>query len=141
MTGGASIFDRPGIGSMAFRHSVSASLIAFSNEDGNFPSSVPNENSIGSAGSLAADNDNEEMPPLSPEEFAPVAIFLAGLGMQDWIKTFERERIDMEAMNLLGDNELRILGLPMGPRMKVLSAIEDRRKSMRDEQMIEDSPL
>ena len=36
------------------------------------------------------------MEGLSAEEFAPVAILLAGLGMQDWIKNFERERIDME---------------------------------------------
>ena len=137
MTGGASIFDRPGIGSMAFRHSVSASLFAFdSDKNGN---KNENENSIGSAGSIA--DEDEELPPFNSANFAPVAIFLAGLGMTDWIKTFERERIDLEALTLLGDNELRMMGLPLGPRMKVLSAIDERRKSMKDEQMLEDSQL
>lgn len=138
MTGGASIFDRPGIGSMAFRHSVSASLFSFNNDEG-----VAKENSIGSAGSLEADNEEEPVASsgFSAEAFAPVAIFLAGLGMQDWIKTFERERIDLEALTLIGDEELKMLGLPLGPRMKVLSAINERRKSMKDEQELADSQL
>ena len=144
LTGGASIFDRPGIGSMAFRNSVSASLFSFNNNETN------KDNSIGSAGSLAAEEDDPEtevddtdgiIPPFSAEDFAPVAIFLAGLGLNDWIKVFERERIDLEALTLLGDNELRTLGLPLGPRMKMLSAIEERRKAMNDEQILQDSQL
>ena len=141
MTGGASIFDRPGIGSMAFRNSMSASLFAF-NDDSN------KDNSIGSAGSLAADeidedqsDNNADVPELDAAAFAPVAIFLAGLGMDNWIKKFQSERIDLEALTLLGDNELKIIGLPMGPRMKILSAIEERKKSMREEQEMDDSQL
>ena len=81
------------------------------------------------------------IPPFNAAEFAPVAIFLAGLGLGDWIKVFERERIDLEALTLLGDSELRTLGLPLGPRMKMLSAIEERRKAMSDEQILQDSQL
>ena len=146
LTGGASIFDRPGIGSMAFRNSVSASLFSFNN--GNESNK---DNSIGSAGSLAAEDDEIEdntedangipIPPFSAEDFAPVAIFLAGLGLENWIKTFERERIDLKALTLLGDNELRTLGLPLGPRMKMLSAIDERRRTMSDEQILQDSQL
>ena len=47
----------------------------------------------------------------------------------------------MEALTLLGDSELRTLGLPLGPRMKMLSAIEERRKAMSDEQILQDSQL
>jgi len=148
LTGGASIFDRPGIGSMAFRNSVSASLFSFNNNN----NEANKDNSIGSAGSLAAeeeDIDGEEddqeadgiIPPFNAAEFAPVAIFLAGLGLGDWIKVFERERIDLEALTLLGDSELRTLGLPLGPRMKMLSAIDERRKAMSDEQILQDSQL
>ena len=81
------------------------------------------------------------IPPFNTAEFAPVAIFLAGLGLGDWIKVFERERIDLEALTLLGDSELRTLGLPLGPRMKMLAAIEERRKAMSDEQTLQDSQL
>lgn len=137
MTGGASIFDRPGIGSFAFRNSMSASLFsAFNNNDNN-------ESSIGSAGSLAAEEDveNDDLPPFSDATFAPVAIFLAGLGMEDWVKTFQRERIDIEVLTLLEDNDLRDMGLPIGPRKKMMMAIEERRKAMRTEQELEDSQL
>ena len=130
---------------MAFRNSVSASLFSFNNNETN------KDNSIGSAGSLAAEDDEAEdnedvnngiqIPPFSAEAFAPVAIFLAGLGLENWIKTFERERIDLEALTLLGDNELRTLGLPLGPRMKMLSAIDERRRTMSDEQILQDSQL
>ena len=131
MTGGASMFDRPGIGSMAFRSNMSASLFSFSNE-------ANKDSSIGSAGSLGAEYEESDEP---SEDFAPVAIFLAGLGMESWSKTFEREKIDLEALTLLGDHQLREMGLPMGPRIKIMSAIEDRRKAMKNEQIIQDSHL
>ena len=54
LTGGASIFDRPGIGSMAFRNSVSASLFSFNNNN----NEANKDNSIGSAGSLAAEEED-----------------------------------------------------------------------------------
>ena len=45
MTGGASMFDRPGMGgSIAFRNSISATLFSFNKDT--------TESSIGSAGSL-----------------------------------------------------------------------------------------
>ena len=73
MTGGASLFDRPGMGgSIAFRNT----LFSFEKEG--------LEGSIGSAGSLVNEDDEDEvqieLPPFNEADFAPVAIFLTGLG-------------------------------------------------------------
>ena len=65
MTGGASIFDRPGIGSMAFRNSVSASLFSFNNNN----NEANKDNSIGSAGSLAAEEEDIDGKIISGLEF------------------------------------------------------------------------
>ena len=82
MTGGASLFDRPGMGgSIAFRNT----LFSFEKEG--------LEGSIGSAGSLVNEDDDDEvqieLPPFNEADFAPVAIFLTGLGTK-FIKSKKR---------------------------------------------------
>ena len=102
---------------------------------------------IGSAGSLVNEDDDEdqvvheELPPFSEADFAPVAIFLAGLGMEDWISVFKKEEIDIHALTLLQEEDLKSMGLALGPRKKVITAIEDRRKAMKEDQLIQDSQL
>ena len=104
-------------------------------------------NNIGSAGSLVNEDDDEdqvvheELPPFSEADFAPVAIFLAGLGMEDWISVFKKEEIDIHALTLLQEEDLKSMGLALGPRKKVITAIEDRRKAMKEDQLIQDSQL
>lgn len=87
------------------------------------------------------DGHAAELPPFNEADFAPVAIFLAGLGMEDWISTFKKEEIDIHALTLLQEEDLKSMGLPLGPRKKVITAIDDRRKAMKEEQMIQDSQL
>ena len=155
MTGGASLFDRPGMGgSIAFRNT----LFSFEKEG--------LEGSIGSAGSLVNEDDDDEvqieLPPFNEADFAPVAIFLTGLGtkykkgqkalvatdfpnffkgMDDWVSTFKKEEIDIHALTLLQEEDLKSMGLPLGPRKKVITAIDDRRKAMKEAATIEDSQL
>ena len=75
-----------GLGSLAFRKSMTASLFSFGNGPSHFE--APQDESIGSAGSLAHrshdeedEEDGEDEQDFGPE-FTPVAIFLAALGMQ-----------------------------------------------------------
>jgi len=138
MTNGSSIFET-GLGSIAFRKSMTASLFSFENEKN------AKDSSIGSAGSLAEEedysNNEDNIPPFNVENFAPVAIFLAGLGMDNYVKTFREQEIDLETLTLLEDPELKEMGLPLGPRKKIMVAIEERRRAMKEEQVLEDSQL
>ena len=76
------------MGSLAFRKSMTASLFSFGN-NGASPMDRVQDESIGSAGSLAHRSQDEEEDEEDEQdsqdfgpEFMPVAIFLAGLGMK-----------------------------------------------------------
>ncbi len=49
--------------------------------------------------------------------------WLQGLGLREYAEQFERERIDLVALQHLSDAELKELGLPMGPRVRIRNAI------------------
>jgi class 3 adenylate cyclase len=54
-----------------------------------------------------------------------IAEFLTGLGLERYIAEFAREEIDAETLWHLEDADLREIGLPLGPRKKLLRAIEN----------------
>jgi len=146
----SSIFNRPGFGSVAFRNSITAfnSLTLTNQDDGK-------DDSIGSAGSLAHRNvQNERLTDVWQEEdeltddeetgmeYTSLQMFLAATGLTDWISTFLKERIDLDALMLLTESDLgEVLGLPLGPRKKLMKAIEERKKAMEEPDTIEDSKL
>jgi len=142
----SSIFNRPGWGSTAFRNSISAfnTMSIHSQEDGD-----KKEDSIGSAGSLAhsrvtevwgeGESDSEED---DSTEYTSLTMFLAAIGLHDWAPKFIRERIDLEALMLLTEEDLtEVLRMPLGPRKKLLNAVEERRRAMMDPDEISDSRL
>lgn len=57
----------------------------------------------------------------------PVLLFLYSQGLKEYFNIFEAEKIDIEAMMLLTDQDLLSLGIPLGPRRKLLNAIQQRR--------------
>uniref|UniRef100_UPI0022EA166B adenylate/guanylate cyclase domain-containing protein n=1 Tax=Falsiroseomonas oryzae TaxID=2766473 RepID=UPI0022EA166B len=54
--------------------------------------------------------------------------FLEGLGLERHLSIFEAEEIDLDALALLTDADLASLGLPLGPRRRLLNALEERRR-------------
>ena len=52
-----------------------------------------------------------------------IAAWLEGLGLGQYVQAFVDNEIDVEVLPELTDEDLRELGLPMGPRKKVLKAI------------------
>ncbi len=52
-----------------------------------------------------------------------VASWLARLGLQKYIEAFSANEIDFDSLRHLGEDDLKELGLPLGPRRKVLAAI------------------
>ncbi|KAG8232495.1 hypothetical protein J437_LFUL011264 [Ladona fulva] len=117
------------------------------------------DSSIGSAGSLAhrqrtngrqggsdgvgvpwdaedvASDDEEET------EWSPLQLFLLASGLGTYVHKFIDERIDLEALMLLSEEDLISIGLPLGPRRKLLRAIEDRRAALADPGEVADSRL
>ncbi|KAG9447920.1 hypothetical protein H6P81_014048 [Aristolochia fimbriata] len=51
---------------------------------------------------------------------------LQSLGLEKYLITFKAEEIDMTALLHMSDEDLKALGIPMGPRKKILLALDPR---------------
>lgn len=56
-----------------------------------------------------------------------VASLLQSLGLGKYSITFEAEEVDMTALRNMNDDDLKELGLPMGPRKKILLALSSKK--------------
>jgi len=59
----------------------------------------------------------------------PLETFLLQNGLIDLSEVFARERIDLEALMLLSEEDLKSLNILLGPRRKLLKAISERKRS------------
>ncbi|XP_059294072.1 uncharacterized protein LOC132047168 [Lycium ferocissimum] len=57
---------------------------------------------------------------------ASVASLLNSLGLGKYAVLFQAEEVDMAALKQMGDGDLKELGIPMGPRKKILLAMPSR---------------
>jgi hypothetical protein len=186
----ASLFERPGLGSIAFftRHNLLATgaMMSLPNtadeEDtvdsgkGLSPSSsgqnanhlynrnptrnqvnghVPRRrnsitDSIGTLGSLAHRMkelpwNEDELESLDDDaevnESSPIELFLASYGLTEFISVCTKEKIDLEALLLCSDSDLKDIGIPLGPRRKILDAAQKRKGMLKSPDVIQDSYL
>ncbi|KAF7698207.1 Usher syndrome type-1G protein homolog isoform X2 [Silurus meridionalis] len=166
-SGHDSLFNRPGLGTMVFRRNyVSGGLFGIGSRDegsiagsGREPnvrlrsrlhrSSSVDEDSIGSARSLQARN-MEELPWDEVElglddddepESSTLEVFLAAQFMNEFIPIFKREKIDLDALLLCSDNDLKSIHIPLGPRKKIIDACKRRLDAIEDPDSMEDTEL
>lgn len=147
----ASIFDRPGFGSVAFRRSITATL-------GGLPVAPGEDLSIGSAGSLAArhayqpaewtEAHSESSTITSDEEneaeessYASLERFLTAWGLSQYAQKFKDEQIDLDALMLLTESDMKSLGLPLGPYRKLVTAVQERKSALSHPGPIIDTPM
>lgn len=144
-----SIFERPGFGSVAFRNSITAQLSALPKEERAGRNDGAVDDSIGSAGSLVhrhgSNSAGDDSDDLESEEddggFTPLHFFMAANGLQEWVDTLIKEKIDLDSLVLLTETDLQGLGFPLGPRRKLTKAIIERRNALEDPGDVEDSHL
>ncbi|KAL6983609.1 hypothetical protein U1Q18_016991 [Sarracenia purpurea var. burkii] len=61
-------------------------------------------------------------------EHLTVDSLLHSLGLEKYAICFKAEEVDMTVLKQMGDNDLKDLGIPMGPRKKILLALLPRSK-------------
>jgi class 3 adenylate cyclase/predicted ATPase len=66
-----------------------------------------------------------------------IRAWLQALGLDEYVELFERERIDLATVRHLSDADLRELGLPLGPRVKLRIAVETLAPAAVAERVIE----
>ncbi|KAL2101945.1 hypothetical protein ACEWY4_003706 [Coilia grayii] len=166
-SGHDSLFNRPGLGTMVFRRNyVSSGLFDIGTRDEGDLSGLEEAtkvrlqsrlqrspsvgaDSIGSARSLQQRN-MDELPWDEVElglddddeaESNPLEVFLAAHCMNEFMPILRREKIDLEALVLCSDNDLKGIHIPLGPRKKMLDACQRRLETIEDPDAMEDTAL
>ncbi|MCD7466529.1 hypothetical protein HAX54_003334 [Datura stramonium] len=62
----------------------------------------------------------------SQQKAESVDSFLQSLGLEKYAITFQAEEVDMAALVHMTDEDLKAMGIPMGPRKKIILALETR---------------
>ncbi|XP_038634224.1 Usher syndrome type-1G protein homolog [Scyliorhinus canicula] len=166
-SGHESLFNRPGLGTMVFRRNyVSGGLFGIGHNGGEamgngevkntgvklrsrLQRSTSVDDSIGSARSLQ-ERDDAELPwgdvelglddDLEPET-SPLETFLASLSLFEFVPIFKKEKIDLEALMLCSDEDLRSISMPLGPRKKILEGIQRRQQVLEEPEKLDDTSL
>ncbi len=59
---------------------------------------------------------------------SPLSTFLHSLDLVDYVESLHKEKLDLEALAMCREEDLTSIGLPLGPRKKILNAILKRRR-------------
>lgn len=163
----AGIFNRPGFGKTAFLtgssflntlpsfESQSVSDNTESKVESNvFPSRIMISESVNHKSVLEGLDletqtaldlswDQEEADNLDEEEegigTSALEMFLWSAGLESYLLSFLKEKIDMELLGNMSDSELQQIGLPFGPRKRVLDAVKKRNDVLRIPKEMRDS--
>lgn len=79
--------------------------------------------------------------PIVIENDSPLATFLQSLDLIDHIQLLHREKLDLEALALCEEKDLTEIGLPLGPRKKILNAIQRRQALLKKPGRMVDTEL
>lgn len=144
-----SIFNRPGLGNLTFLGLESDDIPGGTNESLGYL--VQNELFEGEndASSLGG-NDDGDVPwdqedlgldDNEDEETSSLETFLSSISLPEFFPAFTREHLDLEALMLCSDADLKGIRIPLGPRKKILEAAGRRKRALEDHGTMVDSCL
>ncbi|ELW62510.1 ankyrin repeat and SAM domain-containing protein 4B [Tupaia chinensis] len=154
-----SILNRPGLGNIVFRKNRILSPEEISDRQRELGFRMPSEwlqrQGAAEAEEAEADEEGEEnglkgdMPwdedEVEWEEDAvdatPLEVFLQSQHLDEFLPIFIREQIDLEALLLCSDEDLQSIQMQLGPRKKVLSAINRRKQVLQQPGHLVDTSL
>ncbi|GFT47589.1 SEC23-interacting protein [Nephila pilipes] len=84
------------------------------------------------------DGSTQNLPNVS-ESQTSIEVLLESLDLKDYVDIFTKERIDHESLILLSEDDLKNLGLPIGPRKKLLNAISLKQNVANSSEVLENS--
>ncbi|XP_005351215.1 ankyrin repeat and SAM domain-containing protein 4B [Microtus ochrogaster] len=151
-----SILNRPGLGSIVLRRNRVLDLEDISDSKRELGFKMPSElferqgaadeeedeegEADGTAGDLPWDEDEVEWEE-DVADATPLEVFLRAQHLEDFLPVFMREQIDLEALLLCSDEDLQNIHMQLGPRKKVLNAIDKRKQALRHPGHLVDTSL
>ncbi|XP_074961182.1 ankyrin repeat and SAM domain-containing protein 4B [Phalacrocorax aristotelis] len=141
-----SIFKRPGLGKIVFgRHlaadvnpgtvssekegisfKMSSELFQYENAENSREGDVENGDDIPWHEEEVIWDDNNEA------ENTPLEVFLASQMLDEFLPVLMREKIDLDALMLCSDEDLQNIQMELGPRKKVLNAMNKRKQALKN---------
>lgn len=94
----------------------------------------------GTAGDLPWDEEEVEWEE-DAVDATPLEVFLQSQHLEEFLPIFMREQIDLEALLLCSDEDLQNIHMQLGPRKKVLSAIDKRKQVLQQPGQLVDTSL
>ncbi|KAL0993156.1 hypothetical protein UPYG_G00103970 [Umbra pygmaea] len=152
-----SIFKRPGLGHMVFRKNFSMEMgmepEGFSSGHAEDLGSLIRKEVFhteaedvgftedGEDGDLPWNQEEIGLDDDQDEETSPLDAFLSSISLSDFAPAFIREKLDLEALMLCSDDDLKGIRIQLGPRKKILEAAARRKKVLEKPGIIKDSFL
>ncbi|KAF1494275.1 Ankyrin repeat and SAM domain-containing protein 4B, partial [Pygoscelis antarcticus] len=139
-----SIFKRPGLGKIVFGRNLAADVnpgIVSSEKEGiSFKMSselfqyenAENGREDGAENGADIPWHEEEVIWDDEAENSPLEVFLASQMLDEFLPVFMREKIDLDALMLCSDEDLQSIQMELGPRKKVLSAMNKRKQALKN---------
>ena len=145
-----SIFNRPGLGGLIFMKKMG--LESDDIPSGNIESlgflvqnELFEEDAAGFEGSgdteLPWEREDLGLDDDENEETSPLDAFLSSISLPEFTLAFSREHLDLEALMLCSDEDLKGIRIQLGPRKKILEAVSRRKKALETPGMMKDSCL
>lgn len=75
------------------------------------------------------------------EETSPLDAFLSSISLPEFALAFSREHLDLEALMLCSDEDLKGIRIQLGPRKKILEAVARRKNALETPGVMKDSCL
>ncbi|XP_053962167.1 ankyrin repeat and SAM domain-containing protein 4B [Anastrepha ludens] len=159
------LFDRPMLGSISFRRSVTAALsqlqpdnyAELDMETGTTSTSTVTGRQAAATTTTKtrsnkqrsflniSDSDSEGADGYSDDEQenrgSAIARFLTAWGLEEYLAVFQKQQIDLDTLMLLTEADLKSLALPLGPFRKLTCAIQERKNALANPGAMTDSRL
>lgn len=148
--GQQSIFNRPGLGGLIFMNTMgteSDDLSSRNNENLGFLFQKEISEADDDAAGFEEDGDplwqqdDLGLDDGDDAETSPLDVFLSSISLPEFALAFSREHLDMEALMLCSDEDLKGIRIQLGPRKKILEAAARRKNALENPGMIKDSSL
>uniref|UniRef100_A0A8C5R067 Ankyrin repeat and sterile alpha motif domain containing 4B n=1 Tax=Leptobrachium leishanense TaxID=445787 RepID=A0A8C5R067_9ANUR len=137
-----SIFNRPGLGNIVFRRNLAADANVSSNsipinlDDIGFkaPSGLFTDEAE-TSNEQDMDNEinitwNEDVELEEEGETSPLQVFLASHGLLELLGILTRDKLDLDSLMLCSNEDLQSINIQLGPRKKILNAIDKRQQAL-----------
>ncbi|XP_029913070.1 ankyrin repeat and SAM domain-containing protein 4B-like [Myripristis murdjan] len=146
-----SIFNRPGFGGLVFVSQMELDSVDIPIGNNENLSYLLQSKMAAEKGDVGFDQDGDSEVPWSQdelgldddddEETSPLDAFLAAISLPEFALAFRREHLDLEALMLCSDEDLKGISIQLGPRKKILEAAARRKNALENPGIMRDRYL